>query len=1141
MMASIGNTPGRILFIVENLPVPFDRRVWSQATTLQKAGYEVSVICPKGVGAEKSREVLEGVHIYRHPLPIEAKGIMAYPLEYASALIMEFYLTLKVAMTRGFDVIHACNPPDTIFLIGGFFKYLFGKKFVFDHHDINPELYIAKFARKDFFYRLLLKLERWTFKTADISIATNESYRKIAIERGGMDPDKVHIVRSGPKLERLQILPPKPELKKGKDFLVGYVGVIGQQEGIDLLLEAVCYTVYEMNRTDIHFGIVGGGPAVEDMKKLAVDLKVDDFVTFTGRVPDQGLLEMLNTADVCVNPDQVNEMNDKSTMNKIMEYMALGKPIVQFDLTEGRFSAQEASLYAYANDSEDMARKIVSLIDDPEKRREMGAFGKKRVAEKLSWEYESPKLLAAYAGLFGLNQADAKTPERKTEPTEKKAAIMNKAGWYINRLHSMSREEISHRGREFSKRTVSRFSQTEPKKNFQSALKEIANFKTCCLPVLTVKETFISDQKPDADLTSSWASMAQKVQSETLEFLGQEWPKKFKGNKWHLDPVSKTEWPSDKYCFSIPYRHDAQRGDVKFVWELNRLQHLQPVAAHAWRTGDKELEAFVLDEIMSWIDANPPYKGVNWSSGIELALRIVSILVTCGFIRSENIPESKKQKISKCLAQHAYWLNRYPSAFSSANNHLIAEAGALYLLGVLWPELEASEQYRKKGEKILIQEAEKQFHADGIGAEQSPTYTAFTLEWYFLCQYVAEQNESSFPKAVLQKLAAAIEALRWMSDEAGQQPRIGDDDEGRVIFSGFGHESDYVASIINCGAALLNREELSLSGITPRLRDIYFNPAHLTVTDSSAHAHQYKGQFEGMRVFAQGGYTVWRAEESGRKTMLVMDHGPLGYLSIAAHGHADALAVWLHIDDQPVFVDAGTYLYHSGGDWRDRFRGTSLHNTLSINGRNSSMISGAFNWKDKAQTRLLDIQANASGGGYISACHDGYAKQFGLIHERTVHCAGTKILVCDQLLSVASDAQDKLDPDAKSGKLDIEISYLLHPDLEARSEQGDIVIYSENEALVRLDIQEQVDVRILVEDTAEEENNIEDGGWYSPRFGSKQPATRLVFSPKRFMNTKFETRIEVLKKTTSKSPSGEADKQAELDPESIPHSNVINL
>ncbi|MEX2198549.1 MAG: glycosyltransferase family 4 protein, partial [Burkholderiales bacterium] len=327
--------PKRVLMLVENLPSPFDRRVWQEATTLRDAGYTVSIICPTGKGYEKKFEILEGIAIWRYALPLEGAGARGYALEYSAALLQTFVLCWRVLATRGFDVIHACNPPDLFFLIGRCFKLL-GKKFVFDHHDLGPELYEAKFGRRDVFYRLMLRLERWSFRAADLSIATNESYRRIAIERGGMAPDRVIVVRSGPSLERMQIRPADERLKRGRRHLVGYVGVMGRQEGIDYLLRAVRHVVFDLGRTDIQFGLVGGGTSLEAMQALAAELGVTEFVTFTGRVPDDDMLAMLNTADVCVNPDVANEMNDKSTMNKIMEYMALAKPIVQFDLAEGR-------------------------------------------------------------------------------------------------------------------------------------------------------------------------------------------------------------------------------------------------------------------------------------------------------------------------------------------------------------------------------------------------------------------------------------------------------------------------------------------------------------------------------------------------------------------------------------------------------------------------------------------------------------------------------------------------------------------------------------------------------------------------------------------------------------------------------------
>jgi glycosyltransferase involved in cell wall biosynthesis len=385
----------RVLIIVENLPCPFDRRVWQEALALRADGHEVSIICPKGRGYDKGYEVLEGVHIYRHPLLIEADSAWAYGLEYTSTLLMEFCLALAICLRHGFDVIHGCNPPDTIFLIGRFFK-LFGKRFIFDHHDINPELYEAKFGRRDIWYTLLRRLERWTFATADVSIATNESYRRIAIERGGMPPERVFVVRSGVDLARVRTVPARAELRRGKRYLVGYVGVIGKQEGLDLLMQSIAYIRQTFHRNDIQWVIVGDGTELAAMRQLSCLLSIDDCVEFAGRIPDAPLWEIISTADVCVNPDRANEMNDKSTMNKILEYMALGKPIVQFDLTEGRFSAGEASSYARPNDIADFALKVCELLDDPERRRRMGDIGRSRIEAGLAWHHQVPRLLAAY-------------------------------------------------------------------------------------------------------------------------------------------------------------------------------------------------------------------------------------------------------------------------------------------------------------------------------------------------------------------------------------------------------------------------------------------------------------------------------------------------------------------------------------------------------------------------------------------------------------------------------------------------------------------------------------------------------------------------------------------------------------------------
>lgn len=390
----------KILIIVENLPVPFDTRVWQEATTLAREGYTVSVICPKGKGYNEDYEYLEGVHIYRHDLPKEGNGPIGYAREYFSALWHEYRLARKIYKERGFHVIHGCNPPDNIYMVASRFKGK-GVDYVFDHHDICPELYEAKFGKTSGpLYKSQLWLERHTYDHCTFAFVTNESYKEIAIKRGGMSPDKVHVLRSGPRLERLKIQSPKPEIKRGKRFMVGYLGVIGQQEGIEYLLEAARYLRDEKGRDDIFWGIVGGGPHLEALRRKSEEMGLQDIVEFTGRVSDEKMLDYLNTADVCVNPDEYNAMNDKSTMNKVLEYMALGKPIVQFDLTEGRYSAQDASLYAERNNARDMADKIVMLLDDPERREKMAAIGRERILNELSWDHTSRALISAYDNYF---------------------------------------------------------------------------------------------------------------------------------------------------------------------------------------------------------------------------------------------------------------------------------------------------------------------------------------------------------------------------------------------------------------------------------------------------------------------------------------------------------------------------------------------------------------------------------------------------------------------------------------------------------------------------------------------------------------------------------------------------------------------
>jgi glycosyltransferase involved in cell wall biosynthesis len=400
--AQAATRPGegrRVLIVVENLPVPFDRRVWTEATTLVAAGYTVSVICPMGKGFDVAYEVIDGVHIYRHPLPVEGNGPIGYLREYGGALFHEMRLAWRVRRERGVEVLHGCNPPDLIFLVALAMRP-WGVSYLFDHHDVSPELYEAKFGRRGPLWRMMRLLEWLTFRTASVAIATNDSFAAIARGRGGMAPEDVFVVRSAPRVEKFTIGPGDPAHRKGARYLIGYVGVIGQQEGLDLLVAAADHLVRGMGRDDVHFAIVGFGPHLPVIEADVAARGLDAHFTFTGPKYGEDLLEILNTADICVSPDPKNAMNDISTMNKVVEYMTLKKPVVQFDLAEGRASAGEASLYARANDPLDFAAKIAELLDDPARRARMGEIGRARIEGGLSWAHSAPVLLAAYERAF---------------------------------------------------------------------------------------------------------------------------------------------------------------------------------------------------------------------------------------------------------------------------------------------------------------------------------------------------------------------------------------------------------------------------------------------------------------------------------------------------------------------------------------------------------------------------------------------------------------------------------------------------------------------------------------------------------------------------------------------------------------------
>jgi len=387
----------RVLYVLQGLPVPFDRRAWLHATTLAAHGYTVSFICPKGRGYDLSRELREGVEIYRYWRPVEGEGKLAFIAESLWCFCATLLLSLRVALFgRGFDILHICNPPEIYWPIAWLWR-AFGKVFIWDHRDLSPELAAAKFGAGDgLIMSVLLLLERLSFRAAQIVVATNESYKKIATERGGKRPDDIFIVRSAPSLAKFKLYDPDPAFKQGKPHLIVYLGEMGPQDGVDNLVRALAALRDEMGRDDFHCVLIGGGTYQPAVAALAAEIGVADLCTFTGIVSDELLCRILSSGDVAVDPLPKNGWSDRSTMNKVLEYMFFGLPIVVGELTEARVSADRAALYVAPGDPRAMAGGIAALLDDPARRRQMGEFGRQRLRSTVAFEYSVPNLLAAY-------------------------------------------------------------------------------------------------------------------------------------------------------------------------------------------------------------------------------------------------------------------------------------------------------------------------------------------------------------------------------------------------------------------------------------------------------------------------------------------------------------------------------------------------------------------------------------------------------------------------------------------------------------------------------------------------------------------------------------------------------------------------
>src|SRR5215469_12811561 len=400
-MNKLNQKRNRILMLLENLPFPQDLRVFREASALSSAGYRVTVICPLAKG-QPSREIIHGVRVYRYPAPAEANGFLTYLWEYLYSMAASFALSMVVFFREGFDAIHAHNPPDSFVFIALLYK-LFGKRFIYDHHDLSPEMYAARFrgGGRPMVYRALVWLEKVSCRRADHVIVTNESYKKVALERGRVPQARITIVRNGVDLGRVMApVEPDPALRQMGKTIIGYVGLLGVQDGPDYLLRALHYLIHGLRRTDFYCVVVGFGDALEKLKALAQELSLQDFVRFAGPVFGEDLRRVLSAADICVDSSPANPYTDRSTMVKIIEYMSLGKPIVTFDLPEHRFTARSAAIYVVPNDEHAFARALAQLMDDPGRRMSLGTYGRERLKTELAWEYSIPNLLSVYRSVL---------------------------------------------------------------------------------------------------------------------------------------------------------------------------------------------------------------------------------------------------------------------------------------------------------------------------------------------------------------------------------------------------------------------------------------------------------------------------------------------------------------------------------------------------------------------------------------------------------------------------------------------------------------------------------------------------------------------------------------------------------------------
>lgn len=635
--------------------------------------------------------------------------------------------------------------------------------------------------------------------------------------------------------------------------------------------------------------------------------------------------------------------------------------------------------------------------------------------------------------------------------------MLRRLGWYARRFAVMERGEIRHRVREQLARRAAR------RQRLDWSHFSLPGARPGALPLFAS----LFEQGLPAPVARQLEVAAEAFRAGRLKLLNRDWPQPILDGAgcidpavWTLDPVSGTSWPgAGPSAFDIDFRFENGRRDVKYVAEMNRLHFLAAPALHARRSGDAKLARAVLGSIASWMEANPPGRGVNWYSGIEAGYRLVSLSCIVSAL-DPWIDSALGERLAAFVAAHGTWLARFPSLYSSANNHLVAEAMGLVVAARLLPGHPHAATWLAEGRAHLEDRALALFHRDGVAEEQSPAYGAFTLEM-LLIGFCAV-GDGAPGERIRDRMHKAAIALNAFLDDAGNVPSIGDDDQSRVLLAFCSDEPRYVASIAGAIAGFLGQPELAPAVRDPHWRDLVF----ATPPPGSAPA-------DGTVTFVEGGYTVRRGRIADRRVHLVFDHGPLGFGGLAAHGHADALSVWLSLDGRPALVDAGTYLYHSEGENRRRFRVSAVHNTLTINGASQSEPSGAFNWMPRRARATLETACHTDRLN-VSASHDGYQRNFGVIHHRDI------VEVVDGF-----HVTDRLTGTPPSG--DVEIAFLLAPELDVSIEGGTVVARRGDRPELALVAPEGAVIEIFRADA------MSGRGFHSPGFGILRQAATVVF------------------------------------------------